>query len=62
MSISWRALYATNREAYLPVYVVMLVAGVFMWVGGMLLNVIVMGGATRNLVAHLLWDELVSAR
>lgn len=62
MSISWRALYATDRDTFLPLYVLMLVAGLFMWLGGMLLNVIVMGGATRNLVAHLLSDELVSAR
>lgn len=62
ISISWRSLNATAREALLPLYILMLIAGLLLWLGGMLLTVIVMGGATRNLVAHLLWDEPVSAR
>ena len=62
MSISWRALTATASESSLAVYILMLIAGMFLWFGGMLLNVIVMGGAARNLVAHLLWEEPVTAR
>ena len=62
MSISWRALTATSSEASLAIYVVLLIVGLFLWLSGGLLNVIVMGGAARNLVAHLLWNEPVSAR
>lgn len=62
MSIGWRAMTATASESSLAIYILMLLVGMFLWLGGMLLNVIVMGGATRNLVAHLLWDEPVSAR
>jgi hypothetical protein len=35
---------------------------VILTIGGMLLNLIVMGGAARNLVTHLLWNEPVTAR
>lgn len=62
MSIGWRAMTATSRESSLAVYVLMLLVGIVLLVGGTLLNVIVMGGAARNLVAHLLWDEPVTAR
>ena len=62
MSVGWRALTATASESSLAIYILLVIAGLFLWLGGMLLNVIVMGGATRNLVAHLLWDEPVSAR
>lgn len=40
----------------------MILFGLLLWAGGMLLNVIVMGGATRNLITHLLWQEPFSAR
>jgi hypothetical protein len=42
--------------------VLMLLLGLLLWAGGVLLNVIVMGGATRNLITHLLWHEPFSAR
>lgn len=61
-SISWRALMATGSEASLALYILMLIVGLLLWLCGVLLNVIVMGGAARNLVTHLLWDEPVSAR
>lgn len=61
-SISWRALTATSSETSLALYVMMFIVGLCLWFGGMILNVIVMGGAARNLVTHLLWDEPVSAR
>lgn len=62
VSVSWRELKATGSEGFLALYIMMLVAGLALWFGGAILNVIVMGGATRNLVTHLLWDEPVSAR
>jgi hypothetical protein len=40
----------------------LLVIGFFIWIGGVLLNFIVMGGAARNLITHLLWNEPFSAR
>jgi hypothetical protein len=40
----------------------MLLIGFLLWAGGTLLNVIVMGGAARNLITHLLWHEPFSAR
>jgi hypothetical protein len=36
--------------------------GFLLWIGGWLFNVIVMGGAARNLITHLLWQEPFSAR
>ena len=42
--------------------VLMLIFGFLLWAGGVLLNVIVMGGAARNLITHLLWREPFSAR
>ncbi|HEV2911826.1 MAG TPA: hypothetical protein VGX92_00800 [Pyrinomonadaceae bacterium] len=61
-AIGWRELMATGSNSALAVYVIMLVAGTLLFLVGMLLNLIVMGGATRNLVTHLLWNEPVSAR
>ena len=36
--------------------------GALIWFAGALFNFIVMGGAARNLITHLLWDEPFSAR
>ncbi|HEX8137326.1 MAG TPA: hypothetical protein VF544_07020 [Pyrinomonadaceae bacterium] len=62
LTIGWRELMATGSEVSLAVYVMMLVTGIVLFLTGMLLNLVVMGGATRNLVTHLLWNEPVSAR
>ena len=40
----------------------MILFGFLFWAGGTLLNVIVMGGAARNLITHILWQEPFSAR
>jgi len=61
-AIGWRGLWQTPNEALLALYVVLVIVGLALWVVGNLLIMIVMGGATRNLVAHLLWNEPVSAR
>src|SRR5438105_5238594 len=37
-------------------------AGGLLFAGGHVFNLIVMGGATRNFVTHLLWNEPVSVR
>jgi hypothetical protein len=62
LSIAWRGLFATESEAELALYVMLLMMGTALLVGGHLFSLIVMGGASRNLVTHLLWGEPVLAR
>src|SRR5438105_12488121 len=40
----------------------LVLVGYLVWIVGALLNFIVMGGAARNLITHLLWNEPFSAR
>jgi hypothetical protein len=61
-TIAGREIGATNSSARLLLYVLMLFGGSIIVVCGLLFSLVVMGGATRNLVAHLLWDEAVSFR
>src|SRR5712671_1839063 len=61
-TISWRELTATSSEINMALYVLMLMAGIVIIISGALFSIIVMGGATRTLVAHLLWNEPVTAR
>jgi hypothetical protein len=42
--------------------VLAMIAGIVFGVSGLLFQVVVMGGAARNLVTHLLWNEPVTAR
>jgi hypothetical protein len=61
-TIAWRELNATSSDINMALYVLILMAGIAIVICGSLFSIIVMGGATRNLVAHLLWDEPVNAR
>ena len=61
-TISWREISSTPSEAQLALYILVLIVGGAIILSGSLFSVIVMGGATRNLVAHLLRGEPVSAR
>jgi hypothetical protein len=61
-TISWRELTATSSETNMVLYVLMLMFGIVTIISGSLFSIIVMGGATRTLVAHLLWNEPVTAR
>src|SRR5712691_8965593 len=61
-TITFREISATGSEAGLALYVLLFMAGIVIIVSGSLFSVIVIGGATRNLVAHLLSNEPVSAR
>src|SRR6185295_19270708 len=61
-TIAVREIGATDSSARLLLYVLMLFGGSIIVVCGLLFSLVVMGGATRNLVAHLLWDEAVSFR
>ncbi len=61
-TIAFRAIGATPSSARLLLYLLALLGGGTVIAAGSLFSLIVMGGATRNLVAHLLWDEPVSFR
>ena len=61
-AIAFREINATGSDVRLALYVFLLLAGVAITICGSLFSVIVIGGATRNLVAHLLSHEPVSAR
>jgi hypothetical protein len=61
-TIAIRGLSATPSDVRLALYILMLFGGGAIIICGSLFSVIVIGGATRNLVAHLLWKEPVSAR
>ncbi len=61
-TIGIQAIPVTETGRLLIIYFGLAVAGVLLWIAGNFLQLIVMGGATRNLVAHLLWHEPVRAR
>jgi len=61
-SVSVRAIAATGSEGRLALYSLLAFFGVLIWFLGLLAQLIVMGGASRNLVMHLLWGEAVTAR
>ena len=59
-TIAWRAVFITPSGVKLALYVLLGMVGLALIVGGHIFNLIVMGGAARNLVTHLLWNEPVS--
>jgi hypothetical protein len=61
-TLAWRELMATPSDLSMVFYVLMLMGGITITICGSLFSVIVMGGSTRTLVAHLLWNEPVTAR
>lgn len=65
-SISWtissRQLFSTTQTSALPFYIFLLIVAAGLIFGGHIFSLLVMGGAARNLVMHLLWNEPVSAR
>ena len=61
-TIGVHAISTTPSTARMLIYFFMIVGGAGIMVAGALFSLIVMGGAARNLVAHLLWDEPVSFR
>jgi hypothetical protein len=56
------AIAATPSTSRFLLYLLVMLGGLIIMGAGALFSLIVMGGATRNLVAHLLWDEPVSFR
>ena len=61
-TIAWRAIFLTPSGVQLGLYILLWAVGTGVYVGGRIFSLIVMGGATRNLVMHLLWNEPVSVR
>jgi hypothetical protein len=61
-TIAWREVTLTSSESNMALYVLIWLAGVAIIICGSLFSIIVMGGATRNLVAFMLWNEPVTAR
>ena len=61
-SVSVHAIAATESEGRLALYALLAFFGLVVWFLGLLAQLIVMGGASRNLVMHLLWGEPVTAR
>ncbi len=61
-TIGVREISATASGGMLVVYFMTAAAGVALILVGYLVHLIVMGGASRSLVRHLLWDEPVTAR
>ena len=56
-TITFREINATGSEGLLALYVLLFLVGIVIIICGSLFSVIVIGGATRNLVAHLLSNE-----
>ena len=61
-AIAWRGFMATPSTAELLAYSLLTIISVALILGGRIFSLIVMGGASRNLVTHLLWNEPVSVR
>ncbi|HEV3469906.1 MAG TPA: hypothetical protein VG148_11340 [Pyrinomonadaceae bacterium] len=61
-SVGVRSIALTESDERLVLYVLLAAAGVFVRFVGLLAQLIVLGGASRNLVMHLLWGEPVTAR
>jgi hypothetical protein len=62
MLVCVRAMSAAGSEGRVALYFFGALAGVGVYVCGLLAQLVVMGGASRNLVMHLLWGEPVTAR
>ncbi len=61
-TIGWRRLFITPSSTGLALYIALALIGVLLIFLGHILSMLVMGGATRNLVTHLLWNQPVSVR
>src|SRR5258706_4960525 len=61
-TIATRQIFSTPDTTTLLFYGLLILVAIALVVGGHILSLIVMGGASRNLVTHLLWGEPVLAR
>src|SRR5262249_27724407 len=62
VTIAIRQISRTTFGSSLALFLLLLLFGGLLFIGGHVFNLIVMGGATRNFVMHLLWNEPVSVR
>ncbi len=62
VTVGWREAAATGKNLSAFVYVLLLMAGFVISLCGNLSILMVMGGASRNLVRHLLWNEPITAK
>jgi hypothetical protein len=61
-TVSTREVFRTPDNLTFALYIFLIIFSLAVILGGHIFNLIVMGGATRNLVAHLLKNEPVSVR
>jgi hypothetical protein len=61
-TIAARQISSATNQISVMLYFLWLVVGAVIVIAGALFSLIVMGGATRNLVAHLIWNEPVTFR
>jgi hypothetical protein len=61
-TIAVRGFLSTPSDAAFLAYMIMIFTAVALFIGGYIFSLLVMGGASRNLVTHLLWNEPVLAR
>ena len=62
LTMAWRRAFITSSGSSLGFYVLLGFGGAALAVAGHIFGLIVMGGAARNLVTHLLWNHPVSVR
>ena len=62
LTIGWREAAVTVKDIDAVFYISMIVGGSLLWMLGMLMTLMVMGGASRNLVRHLLSGEAITFR
>ncbi len=61
-TMAWRRGFTTDSGSMLALYVMAGILGFFLIIGGHIFSLLVMGGAARNLVTHLLWNHPVTVR
>src|SRR6185295_215358 len=61
-TICWRGFFATPSDSAFLIYVLLSIVAMALIIGGHVFSLLVMGGASRNLVMHLLSNEPVLAR
>jgi hypothetical protein len=62
LATGWREAAVSTKDIAAVGYIAMILGGATLWMLGMLLTLMVMGGASRNLVRHLLWGEPITFR
>jgi hypothetical protein len=61
-TVGWGGVVSSSTGTQMAVQLLLMLTGMLFLFSGLLLQIVVMGGAARNLVTHLLWNEPVTAR